>query len=117
MSKRKHIIVAKQLGTKFRSEADLGTVYKLCPQDKDKSIIMKKHRALVLHLKAHKFCRKQAWDRARAEHRRRAKALAKTKAKQTRSGSRSGQTRAPCQGAGKEQRESTQANYGCSAQA
>ena len=40
-------------------------------------MIMKKHRALVLLFKAHKFCRgrarKQAWDHARAEHRRRPK--------------------------------------------
>ena len=40
-----------------------------------------------LLLKAHKFCRgrarKQAWDPARAEHKRRAKALVRTKAKQS----------------------------------
>ena len=77
-----------------RTQAGIGHSVEALPARKDKSIILKKHRALVLLLKAHKqSCsgRAQTLRKGAGEDQ-----------KQTQSGSRSGQTRAPCQGADKD---------------
>ena len=100
-----------------RTQAGLGHSVEALPARKDKSIILKKHRALVLLLKAHKHARSFAAQRGLGSCSGRAQTLRKGAGedqKQTQSGSRSARhvRRA------KAQIRTTRANYyGCNSQA
>ena len=88
-----------------RTQAGLGHSVEALPARKDKSIILNKHRALALLLKAHKHARSSAAQRGLGSCSGRAQTLRKCAGedkKQTQSASRSGQTRALREGADKD---------------